>query len=163
MVLNKEKYRLERVNFMLLAGTSFLLSQQMDPGKEKQSERGRPELGRCSAQSARPSMANIAAVILLLATSLNAVGGGRGVVVDRALASHHGDPGSIPGAGSLPEFRTVGVVPDDADCRRAFSGVSRPPRPLLSGAAPYSPRLALIGSRDLDVKTSPNLFASLAQ
>ncbi|KAJ8889968.1 hypothetical protein PR048_009473 [Dryococelus australis] len=50
------------------------------------------------------------------------------------LASHQDEQGSIP----------PGVAP----------GFSH----LHSGAAPYSPRLALIGWKDLEVKSSPNIF-----
>ncbi|KAJ8871060.1 hypothetical protein PR048_027364 [Dryococelus australis] len=46
-------------------------------------------------------------------------------------------------------FAHVGMVPDDAAGRRVFSGISRSPRPLHSGAAPYSHRFTLIGSQDL--------------
>ncbi|KAJ8898272.1 hypothetical protein PR048_003632 [Dryococelus australis] len=47
---------------------------------------------------------------------------------------------------SLPDFRMIGVVPDDAAGRRVSSGISRF---LHSGAAPCSPRFALIRSQDL--------------
>ncbi|KAJ8898132.1 hypothetical protein PR048_003492 [Dryococelus australis] len=39
-----------------------------------------------------------------------------------------------------------------------LSGISREPPPFHSGDAPYSPRFAVIGSQDLDVKSRPNLF-----
>ncbi|KAJ8867274.1 hypothetical protein PR048_031073 [Dryococelus australis] len=60
-----------------------------------------------------------------------------GAVV-RALASHHGDPGSIPG-GLTPRFSHVGIVLDDAACRRVLSGHSRFPRPCIP--APLQPRV----------------------
>ncbi|KAJ8867267.1 hypothetical protein PR048_031066 [Dryococelus australis] len=54
-----------------------------------------------------------------------------------------------------PGFSHVGIVPDDAAGRRVFSGISRFPLPLYSGAAPYSPRcFTLIGSQDLDVRVA---------
>ncbi|KAJ8898173.1 hypothetical protein PR048_003533 [Dryococelus australis] len=46
-----------------------------------------------------------------------------GTVV-RLLASHQGDPGSIP-SGVAPGFSHVGIVPDNAAGRRVFSGLSR--------------------------------------
>ncbi|KAJ8879212.1 hypothetical protein PR048_019818 [Dryococelus australis] len=45
------------------------------------------------------------------------------------LASHQGKPGSIPDR--VTGFSQVGIVPDDAVGRRAFSGISRFPRPLI--------------------------------
>ncbi|KAJ8883151.1 hypothetical protein PR048_014991 [Dryococelus australis] len=48
---------------------------------------------------------------------------GRGGGVDRLLASHLDEPGSIPG-GVTPEFSHVGIVPDDAAGRRDFSGIT---------------------------------------
>ncbi|KAJ8889235.1 hypothetical protein PR048_008733 [Dryococelus australis] len=44
----------------------------------------------------------------------------------RLLASHHGDPGSIPG-GVAPGFSHVETGPDNAADRRIFSGISRSP------------------------------------
>ncbi|KAJ8887586.1 hypothetical protein PR048_013803 [Dryococelus australis] len=56
---------------------------------------------------------------------------GRGGVVVRLLASHLGEPGSIPN-GVAPGFSHVGIVPDDAaGCRRVFSGISRFHRPFI--------------------------------
>ncbi|KAJ8866088.1 hypothetical protein PR048_033612, partial [Dryococelus australis] len=57
--------------------------------------------------------------------------------VARALASHHGDPVSIPG-GFTPGFSHVGIVLDGAACRWVFSGHSRFPRPCIP--APLHPR-----------------------
>ncbi|KAJ8873630.1 hypothetical protein PR048_024452 [Dryococelus australis] len=54
-------------------------------------------------------------------------------------------------AGVVPGFTHAGIVLDDAPGRR--SPVTPPPPPLSSGAAPYSPRFTLIGSRYLDVKS----------
>ncbi|KAJ8889784.1 hypothetical protein PR048_009287 [Dryococelus australis] len=50
----------------------------------------------------------------------------------------------------------VGIVPNDAVCRRDFSGVSRFPH-LHSGAALFSTPFTIIGSSDLDVRSRPNL------
>ncbi|KAJ8877776.1 hypothetical protein PR048_022232 [Dryococelus australis] len=51
-----------------------------------------------------------------------------GGAVASALASHLGDPGSIPD-GFGPGFSQVGIVLDDAACRWVFSGHFRFPRP----------------------------------
>ncbi|KAJ8872424.1 hypothetical protein PR048_026028 [Dryococelus australis] len=65
---------------------------------------------------------------------------GRGVVVVRLLATHQGEPGSIPGR-VAPGFLHV---PDDAAGRRIFSGTSRFPSPFaipaLLGTQLASPR-----------------------
>ncbi|KAJ8867313.1 hypothetical protein PR048_031114 [Dryococelus australis] len=66
------------------------------------------------------------------------------------------EPGSIPGW-VAPGFSHVGIVPDNAAGRRVFSVISRFPRPFHSGAAPYSPQFAHVGSQDLDVKSRPSL------
>ncbi|KAJ8883924.1 hypothetical protein PR048_015779 [Dryococelus australis] len=58
----------------------------------------------------------------------NVKGGSSGAVVS-ALVSHHGDPGPIPG-GFAPGFSHVGIVLDDATCRRALSG-NTPGSPAL--------------------------------
>ncbi|KAJ8871001.1 hypothetical protein PR048_027304 [Dryococelus australis] len=65
-----------------------------------------------------------------------------------------------------PRFSYVGIVPDDGAGRRLSSGISRFPPPLHSCAAPDSNHVTLIGSQDVDVKSSPNpsntlLFAYL--
>ncbi|KAJ8874970.1 hypothetical protein PR048_022860 [Dryococelus australis] len=44
-------------------------------------------------------------------------------IVARALASHHGDPGSIPG-GFTPGFLHVGIMLDNATCQWVFSRYS---------------------------------------
>ncbi|KAJ8872553.1 hypothetical protein PR048_026159 [Dryococelus australis] len=82
--------------------------------------------------------------------------GGEAVVL---LASHLGEQFRFP-AGSLPEFLRVGIVLDDADGRRVFSGISPP---LHSGAALYSPRFTLIGSQNLNVKSHPNLTTRVSR
>ncbi|KAJ8891530.1 hypothetical protein PR048_004058 [Dryococelus australis] len=51
--------------------------------------------------------------------------------------------------GSLPYFRNVGIVPDDAASQRVFSGISRFLSPCTSAPPPYSPCFALIGSQDI--------------
>ncbi|KAJ8870905.1 hypothetical protein PR048_027206 [Dryococelus australis] len=67
------------------------------------------------------------------------------------------EPGSIP-ARVTPDFSRVGIVPDDAIGRQAFSGISRFPRPFIP--APLT-SITLIGSQDLTVKSRPNLFIHL--
>ncbi|KAJ8888581.1 hypothetical protein PR048_008073 [Dryococelus australis] len=66
---------------------------------------------------------------------------GPAAAVDRwsLLTSRQGEPGSIPGQ-VTPGFSHVGIVPDDAAGRRVFSGISRFPPPLHSGATHYSPQ-----------------------
>ncbi|KAJ8874823.1 hypothetical protein PR048_022712 [Dryococelus australis] len=54
----------------------------------------------------------------------------RGQAAVSLLASHQGEPGSIPGR-VTPGFWQVGIVPDDASGRRVFSGISRFPRPFI--------------------------------
>ncbi|KAJ8877063.1 hypothetical protein PR048_021515 [Dryococelus australis] len=79
--------------------------------------------------------------------------GGRGGVGVRLLNSHQGEPSSIPG-GAAPRPSHVGIE----SCRtmplvyRPSRGISHFPRPLHSGAAPYSLRLTLTSPQDPDVK-----------
>ncbi|KAJ8866003.1 hypothetical protein PR048_033527 [Dryococelus australis] len=55
------------------------------------------------------------------------------------LASHRGEPGSIPGR--VTRFSQVGIVPDDAVGWRVFSGISSIPRPFIPALlASYSLR-----------------------
>ncbi|KAJ8871572.1 hypothetical protein PR048_027898 [Dryococelus australis] len=61
-------------------------------------------------------------------TNVKAVQSG-GVMV-LLLASHPGEPGSIPG-GVTPGFPLVAVMPDDAAGRRVSSGISCFPRPCI--------------------------------
>ncbi|KAJ8880053.1 hypothetical protein PR048_020676 [Dryococelus australis] len=65
------------------------------------------------------------------------------------LASHLGEPGSIPGR-VTPGLSHAGIVPGNAANRRIFLGHLPFPPPLRSGATRYSPLFTLIGSRDLD-------------
>ncbi|KAJ8873696.1 hypothetical protein PR048_024528 [Dryococelus australis] len=62
-----------------------------------------------------------------------------GTTLSPLLASHQGEPGSIPGRLTRGLSHVV-VVPDDAAGRRVFSGVSRFVPPFHSGAAPHSPQ-----------------------
>ncbi|KAJ8871242.1 hypothetical protein PR048_027548 [Dryococelus australis] len=78
---------------------------------------------------------------------------GRGVVVVRLLVSHQDEPGSISD-GAAPGFSHVGRC----RCSAGFLGDFPFRPPLRSGAAPYSPRFTLIGSRYLDVESRPNIF-----
>ncbi|KAJ8866220.1 hypothetical protein PR048_032063 [Dryococelus australis] len=84
--------------------------------------------------------------------------GGRGGVVVRLLASHQGEPGSIPGG---PGISHVGIVPDDATCRRVFSGISRFPLPCIPVSVPYSPLFTFIDSQELTVKSRPDFSTRL--
>ncbi|KAJ8885769.1 hypothetical protein PR048_011969 [Dryococelus australis] len=74
----------------------------------------------------------------------------------RLLASHQGEPGSIPGwftpnSRKWESCRTMSLV-------GGFSRGSPGSPPFHSGAAPYSPHFNLIGSQHLDVKSRLNLF-----
>ncbi|KAJ8887757.1 hypothetical protein PR048_013975 [Dryococelus australis] len=55
---------------------------------------------------------------------------GCGGVAVRLLASHEGEPGSIPGR-VTPGFPQVGILPDDAVGWWVFSGISRFPHPCI--------------------------------
>ncbi|KAJ8867302.1 hypothetical protein PR048_031103 [Dryococelus australis] len=55
---------------------------------------------------------------------------GRGDRAVSLLASHQGEPVSVPGR-VTPGFSRVGIVPDDATVRWVFSGISRFPRPFI--------------------------------
>ncbi|KAJ8889275.1 hypothetical protein PR048_008773 [Dryococelus australis] len=72
------------------------------------------------------------------------------------LASHQGEPGSIPGR--VTGFSQVGIVSDDAVGRRVFSGISRFPAPSFRRRSIITLN-TLTGSRDLAVKSRPNLFS----
>ncbi|KAJ8888540.1 hypothetical protein PR048_008031 [Dryococelus australis] len=79
---------------------------------------------------------------------------GRGGVVFRLLSSNLSEPGSIL-AGVAPGISHAGTVPGNAAGRGEFSaGISRFPRPLHSGAASCSSDFILIGSQDLETKTT---------
>ncbi|KAJ8888572.1 hypothetical protein PR048_008063 [Dryococelus australis] len=73
------------------------------------------------------------------------------------LASHHGEPSSIPSR-NTPVCAHVGIVRDDAASWRVFSGISRFPRPFIPPLL-HTHRNTLIGSQDLAVKSRPNFFA----
>ncbi|KAJ8880187.1 hypothetical protein PR048_016653 [Dryococelus australis] len=62
-----------------------------------------------------------------------------GGAVASALSSHLGDPGSSPG-GFASGFSHVGIVLDDAACRRVFSGFFSFPRPCIP--VPLHPRVS---------------------
>ncbi|KAJ8871675.1 hypothetical protein PR048_028002 [Dryococelus australis] len=53
-----------------------------------------------------------------------------------------------------PGFSLVGIVPDDASCRRVSSGISRFPRPCIPALLHFH---NLLSSQDFDVKSRPNL------
>ncbi|KAJ8873427.1 hypothetical protein PR048_024244 [Dryococelus australis] len=68
-------------------------------------------------------------------------------------ASKASSPGAVASG-----FAHVGLTPDDAAGRRVFSGISRLPRRLHSGASSYSLRFTFTGSQDLAVKSHPILL-----
>ncbi|KAJ8869911.1 hypothetical protein PR048_028920 [Dryococelus australis] len=72
---------------------------------------------------------------------------GRGGVEVRLLASHLGEPGSIPG-GVAPGFSRVGIAPDECRWSAGFLGDLPFPPPFNSGAATY------LASSSLVLKTS---------
>ncbi|KAJ8888460.1 hypothetical protein PR048_007950 [Dryococelus australis] len=61
----------------------------------------------------------------------------------------------------IPGFSQVKIVTDNAVGQRGFSGISRFPPPFHSSAAPFSPHFTHASSRDLVVKSRPNLSAQL--
>ncbi|KAJ8873600.1 hypothetical protein PR048_024418 [Dryococelus australis] len=64
---------------------------------------------------------------------------GYGDLAISLLASHQGDPGSMPGRITL-DYRMLRIVSEDAVGLRFFSGISRFPPPFHSDAAQYSPQ-----------------------
>ncbi|KAJ8870107.1 hypothetical protein PR048_029119 [Dryococelus australis] len=72
------------------------------------------------------------------------------------LASHLGEPGSIPNR-VTPGFLHVGIVPDDAAGRLVLSGISRFLRPFIP-ALLHITSITLIGSQEPAVKSLRNLF-----
>ncbi|KAJ8882374.1 hypothetical protein PR048_014178 [Dryococelus australis] len=73
----------------------------------------------------------------------------------RLLASHQGEPGSIPCL-VHSGFSRLGIV---TEAPAGFLGFLPFPSPFHSGTSPYSPYLTLIGCQDLAVKNRPDLFA----
>ncbi|KAJ8875301.1 hypothetical protein PR048_023196 [Dryococelus australis] len=67
-------------------------------------------------------------------------------VLNSTLASHQGEPVSMPGR--VTGFSQVGVVPDDTVGRRISSGVSRFPTPSFRRRSIFT-SITLIGSQDL--------------
>ncbi|KAJ8891111.1 hypothetical protein PR048_010621 [Dryococelus australis] len=82
---------------------------------------------------------------------------GRGGAVARVLASHQGEPGSIPG-GVAPGFSHVGIVPHDG---RIFLGDLLFPRALSFRRCSTLTQITFIGSRDLAVEESAKSLRSL--
>ncbi|KAJ8869071.1 hypothetical protein PR048_030632 [Dryococelus australis] len=70
------------------------------------------------------------------------------------LASHQGDPGSIPG------FSHVGIVPDDAVGGRVFPDLPPPPVHSFWRCAILT-SITAIGSQDLDVKSRSELVRGM--
>ncbi|KAJ8887698.1 hypothetical protein PR048_013916 [Dryococelus australis] len=91
--------------------------------------------------------------------SLNSIARGHGDRAISTLTSHQGDPGSIPGR--VTGLSQVGIVPDDGVDWGVFSEISRLPPPPLFRCRSILNSITLIGSKDVDVKSRPNL--SLAQ
>ncbi|KAJ8893902.1 hypothetical protein PR048_006503 [Dryococelus australis] len=71
------------------------------------------------------------------------------------LASHQGEPGSIPGR--VTGFSQVGIVSDDAIGRRPSRGSPASPTPSFRRRSIVT-SITLIGSQDLAVKSHPNPF-----
>ncbi|KAJ8875365.1 hypothetical protein PR048_023260 [Dryococelus australis] len=78
-------------------------------------------------------------------------------LVVRLLASHLGEPGSIPG-GVASGFSDVGVALYDAAGLEGFLGDLPILPPSHCSAAPYSPHFTIIVYQDLEVKRGPNLY-----
>ncbi|KAJ8880942.1 hypothetical protein PR048_017415 [Dryococelus australis] len=62
--------------------------------------------------------------------TMTLVGGGHGGSAVNLLASHQGEPGSIPDR-ATPGLSHEGIVPNDATGRRVFSGISHFPPPFI--------------------------------
>ncbi|KAJ8872746.1 hypothetical protein PR048_026362 [Dryococelus australis] len=90
------------------------------------------------------------------ATNTRLLPGGHGERVVSLLASHRGEPGSIPGR-ATPGFSQVRIVPDDAVGQRVFSGISRFRVPSFRRRSIPS-SFTFIGSEDHNVKSSPNII-----
>ncbi|KAJ8894276.1 hypothetical protein PR048_006889 [Dryococelus australis] len=88
----------------------------------------------------------------------------QGAPVSPQPATHDGraatEPGSVPPVGSLLDF--CKCSDDHAGLWGFLSGISRSPSPLRSSAAAFSPRFTFTGSRDLGVRSRPNLSAQLS-
>ncbi|KAJ8885801.1 hypothetical protein PR048_012001 [Dryococelus australis] len=92
---------------------------------------------------------------------LSNAGTGRGGAVDRLLASHLGEPGSIPSR-VAHGFSHEGTVPCRTMTPAGGSPRGSPVPPLLhSGAAPCSPHFTFVSSQYLDVQSRPNLTTPL--
>ncbi|KAJ8872807.1 hypothetical protein PR048_026423 [Dryococelus australis] len=111
-------------------------------------QRGRP---RAHHLSGRPNMRSCPPVTQPPQPHFK---GGGGLAVS-PLTSHQGEPVSIPDR-ATPGFSHVGIVLDEAACRRVYSGISRFRCPCIQTLLHTS--ITLIGSQDLDVKSHPNLF-----
>ncbi|KAJ8878418.1 hypothetical protein PR048_018996 [Dryococelus australis] len=74
-----------------------------------------------------------------------------------SLASHQGEPGSIPGR-VTPGFSYVRIVQHDAAGRWVFSGISASPHSFSFRRYSILNSITLIGSQDLAVKSRPNPF-----
>ncbi|KAJ8875099.1 hypothetical protein PR048_022990 [Dryococelus australis] len=74
----------------------------------------------------------------------------------KLLASHQGEPSSIPGRliPDFPKWKSCQTMPLVGGFSRGYPVYP----PFHSGAAPFSSRFALIGSQDHDVKGRPTFF-----
>ncbi|KAJ8869202.1 hypothetical protein PR048_030774 [Dryococelus australis] len=97
------------------------------------------EASRLTAQTPNEINVRVSAKVQLYTQFSDVVLGG---VAVRLLASHPGEPGSIPGR-AAPGSSYVGIVVDDAAGWRVSSGVSH---------------LPLVSSEDVNVENRPNLF-----
>ncbi|KAJ8896966.1 hypothetical protein PR048_002312, partial [Dryococelus australis] len=113
------------------------------------------ELGRDQAWTSRPSSPHLHYTSRRRSSAIS------------TLATHQGEPGSIPGR--VTGFSQVVIVPDDAVGRRVFSGISRFPRYLIPALLHIHfnhrrrlsrPRLAVVSER---LVCSPPTNANRAQ
>ncbi|KAJ8886516.1 hypothetical protein PR048_012727 [Dryococelus australis] len=95
-----------------------------------------------------------------LLTSPNKFLRGCGGVVFRLFISHLGVLASIPG-GVTPRFSHVGIVPDDATCRRVFSGISRFSHHRISAHFSSSSQLHVQQTTDSLTRTHPTYTHSI--
>ncbi|KAJ8897546.1 hypothetical protein PR048_002895 [Dryococelus australis] len=88
----------------------------------------------------------------------------RTAVAERSACSAptKSEPGSYFPGRNTSGFSQVGIVPDDAVGRRVFPGISHFPA-LSFWRRSILTSLTLIGSRDLTVKSRPNLFTHILQ
>ncbi|KAJ8883623.1 hypothetical protein PR048_015469 [Dryococelus australis] len=126
--------RITRMNSSLVIYKTTIFTQvrEVSTGQRRNAGVGKREIPEKTRESMRKSGSGPAGNL----TRFALVGGetrhfeGRGGAEARALASHQGELGSIPGR-VTPGFPHVGLVPDDATGRRVSSGISRFLRPCV--------------------------------